>query len=87
MDDWYSVSRVGSVRVDASKALALYDVPGMEDPELISENVFSADSVIRKLTEMSPYKTTCTLEDGRVVRIDAGSYPVGPVDPFVPVDR
>ena len=62
-------------------------LPGMEDPELISENVFSTDSVIRKLTEMSPYNTTCTLEDGRVVRIDAGSYPVGPVDPFVPVDR
>jgi hypothetical protein len=86
MDDWYSVSRVGSVRVDASQAVAFYDMPGMEEPELLHENVFSTESVIRTLTELSPYNTTCTLEDGRVVRIDAGSYPVGPVDPFIPVD-
>ena len=59
----------------------------MEKPELLNENVFSTDSVIRTLTELSPYNTTCTLEKGRVVRIDAGSYPVGPVDPFIPVDR
>jgi len=44
------------------------------------------ESGILALTQLTPYNTTCTMENGKLVRIDAASYPVGPVDPFVPVE-
>ena len=85
MDDWYSVSRIASVRVDAAEPVEYYDVPGGEDPELRDGNILSDNSGILTLTELTPYNTTCELKDGRLIRIYSGSYPVGPVDSFVPV--
>ena len=86
MDDWHSLSRVASVKVDASLPVAYYSVPGGDDPELMDENMLDNESGILALTQLTPYNTTCTMENGKLVRIDAASYPVGPVDPFVPVE-
>ena len=90
MDDWYSQSRVTSVRIDVEKAhpIAYYDVPGGEDPELITKDLLAMltkDGEIYSLAHMNRYNTTCTFRNGELVRIDAGSYPYGPIDPFIPV--
>ena len=85
MDDWYSVSRVAAVRVDAALSVAYYDMPGWEDPELMDENILSGDSGIHTLLDLTPHNTTCELKDGRLIRVNSASYPVGPTDPFVPV--
>ena len=87
MDDWYSVSRVGSIRVDAALPVEYYDVPGGEKPELKDENMLSGESGIITLTELTPYNTTCELKNGRLIRVYSENYPVGPVDPFVPVTQ
>ena len=86
MDDWHSLSRVASVKVDATLPVAYYSVPGGDDPELMDDNMLDNESGILTLTQLTPYNTTCTMENGKLVRIDAASYPVGPVDPFVPVE-
>ena len=85
MDDWYSVSRVADVRVDASLPVEHYDMPGGEDPELLNPDMLSNEAGVLTLTEVTPYNTFCELKDGRLIRVYSESYPVGPVDPFVPV--
>lgn len=91
MDDWYSQSRVASVRIDIAKAhpIAYYTVPGGEDPELLYENLLSLlkeeEDWSYSLAHMNRYNTTCTFQDGELVRIDSGSYPYGPIDPFIPL--
>ena len=90
MNDWYSQSRVGSVRIDAKKAhpIAYYDVPGGEDPELLYENLLpllKEKGESYSFAHINRYNTTCTFRDGELVRIDSGSYPYGPIDPFIPV--
>ena len=87
MDDWYSVSRVATVRVDVSQPVEYYDMPGWETPELKDANLLSSDSGISAMTDMTPYNTTCELKDGRLIRIYSADYPVGPVDSFVPVSQ
>ena len=92
MDDWYSQSRVASVRIDIAKAhpIAYYTVPGGEDPELLYENLLSLlkeeEDWSYSLAHINRYNTTCTFQDGERVRIDSGSYPYGPIDPFIPVE-
>ena len=66
MDDWHSLSRVASVRVDASLPVAYYSVPGGDDPELMDENMLDNESGILALTQLTPYNTTCTMENGHV---------------------
>ena len=87
MDDWYSVSRVASVRIDASVPIAYYEVPGGDDPELMDENLLDDESGIRTLTQLMPYSTTCSFDGGKLIRIDSASYPVGPMDSFIPMDQ
>ena len=87
MNDWHSLSRIASVRVDASALVAYYDVPGGDDPELMDEDLLGSEAGINALAWLTPYNTTCTMKDGKLVRIDSSSYPVGPVDPFIPADR
>ena len=87
MDDWYSLSRAASVRIDVASAhpIAYYDVPGGDDPELIAENLLAEEGGAAALAYLNPYNTTCTFRNGELVRIDSGSYPIGPIDPFIPV--
>ena len=87
MDDWYSVSRVAAVRVDATLPVEYYTVPGGEEPELKDANIFANDSGILRLTELTPHNTNCELKDGQLIRIYSEDYPIGPVDPFVPVTQ
>ena len=88
MDDWYSVSRIGDVRVDAALPVRCYNVSdGEDEPVLADANVFANDSGILRLTKLTPYNTYCELKDGQLIRILSEDYPVGPVDPFVPVTR
>ena len=87
MDDWYSVSRIADIRVDTAQPVGFYKIPGWEEPELKAENIFTDESGIRTLMELTPYNTYCELKDGQLIGIYSGDYPIGPVDSFIPVSE
>ena len=89
IDDWTPISPVGDVRImmplpDRFRCIPLTD--GEEEIELDMDAF--VDYYLEYGMDFTPYNTTCTFEDGMLVRIIHASYPYGPAETAEePVDK
>ena len=86
-NDWYSSSRVASVRVSLPlpEQFRFYEVPGGDDPELYPTEYFLSEaSGVTGLIYLSQYNATCRFSGGELAEVSSSGYPYGPVDPPLP---